>query len=73
MSESHNWFKRNEAEVKETIEQIKLMQSPTAIHEGELVTFDDGRQDVSLTAWDAIVALCLVLGVPVEYVRKATR
>ena len=73
MSESPNWFKRNEAEVKETIEQIKAMQSPTAIHEGELITFDDGKQDVSLTSWDAIVALCLVLGISVEYVRKATR
>ena len=67
MSESLNWFKRNEAEVKETIEQIKAMQSPTAIHECDLVTFDDGKQDVSLTAWDAIVALCLVLGISIEY------
>ena len=67
------WAKMNEAEIKETIKQIKLMQSPTAIHECDLVTFDDGKQDVSLTAWDAIVALCLVLGVPVEYVRKATK
>lgn len=67
------WAKMNEAEIETVIEQIKAMQSPTAIHEGELVTFDDGKQDVALTAWDAIVALCLVLGVPVEYVRKATR
>ena len=67
MSESPNWFKRNEAEIKEIIEQIKAMQSPVAIHEGELITFDDGKQDVSLTSWDAAVALSVVLGVPIEY------
>ena len=64
---SENWSKTNEAEIKTVIEQIKSMQSPVAIHDCEVVTFEAGEQEVSLTAWDAMVALCLVLEIPIEY------
>lgn len=69
MSESPNRFKTNEAEIKETIEQIKAMQTPTAIIEGSTVFFhaEGEQEEVGMTAWDAIVALCLVLETPIEY------
>ena len=70
---SENWNKTNEAEIKTVIDQIKATKPTVAIIEGSTVFFNCEQGEIGLTAWDAIVALCLVLGVPVEYVRKATR
>ena len=69
MSESLNWFKRNEAEIKETIEQIKAMRPTVAIVEGSTVFFytESEQEEIGLSAWDAIVALCLILEIPIEY------
>ena len=63
------WAKMNEAEVKTVIEQIKAMKPTIAIVEGSTVFFhaESEQEEIGLSAWDAIVALCLVLGIPIEY------
>lgn len=69
MSESPNWSKRNEAEIKETIEQIKAMKPTIAIVEGSTVFFhaESEQEEIGLSAWDAAVALCLVMEISIEY------
>ena len=68
MSKSE-WAKTNEAEIKTTIEQIKAMKPTIAIVEGSTVFFhaESEQEEIGLSAWDAIVALCLILEIPIEY------
>lgn len=63
------WAKMNEAEVKTVIEQIKAMKPTIAIIEGSTVFFhaESEQEEIGMSAWDAIVALCLVLEIPIEY------
>lgn len=67
MSEALSWFERNEAQVREVVEELKIQHPKAAVYDNDVVVFLIGEEEMALTIWDAAVALSVILGIPIEY------